>query len=1093
MFCQSPLLLDVAHGRLAITKAVNDLKSNDGDKSQKTNQTQLLKLANQLIHCILLAVQDLKTASILDVEQEKDMLDDQLVNHIFHEPEKEVSNLHTNKVHAKMLHFVEALMTGVHTDSNKLMVKSVLHVVQPFIVEYQVLIQHAVETITLAHRTTTKLAYILSSIFSQLLIKGFCPPADMEEELSDEKGELKEVEDAGIGEGQGAKDVSDQIENEEQVEDAAGGESKGDEDDNDDDDIPAEDNAIEMSEDFEGKMHDPDQGKEDDQDDNDDQSNTEEDIEKQMGDLGDDAEADKLDERMWGSEDEEEEDENKNGMQEEKGAGMDADQSEMAAKDDQIGEDQGEEKRKPNDEEEEVDEQKLGDQSEFDPNERDDFHEEESKDAPEDMEIPDNVNLDGEDNDEEGTEQERNLDENTAMETEEDNIEEQEENEPETEAGDENVEKDVEQLDEENNTNDDMDTPCEEINAEDEIQEDESNEQTQQEPANAQENKDESNSDDKDDENEEENKPAQGTQLPSEENEISETDEKVMDKISKKQAATNENNVQQSENASELVSQESKEEGKDDQKSGNAPSSDQNSESTTDMLSQNASNMEQKDPSAVESERNLGKSDSKRSLADAKEQQVKRVRTVDAADEKETANKKENTEAEMYKHIVDDKNGYDQQALDAATDQQMEEQKPKTNEQAQDETEEDVEPKRNTKDLQDTIAMDTNEGETATTESMARENDTMLDVPNIPQTENVEEAQDNKQRDEDELIQRSLAMSSIHTNLEHWTPCEQFTSFTPEEIQEIRKLMEEQLRDKETVDSLNQKDSERLWQQYLSLTQPLAQQLSEQLRLILEPTQAAKLKGDYRSGRRLNMRKVIPYIASGFRKDKIWLRRSKPSKRAYQVMLAMDDSSSMADNHTKQLAFESLAVISSALSTLEAGQLAVCSFGEDANMLHDFSQPFTDQSGSSILQKCTFQQEQTKIAKLLEANSKFMKSAQMNYMSSADPRISQLLLIISDGRGLYIEGRETVESAVRAARDCGIFIAFVILDNPKMKDSILDIKVPIFKQAGQMPEIRSYMEDFPFPFYVVIRDVNALPDTLSEALRQWFELVTSST
>lgn len=49
------------------------------------------------------------------------------------------------------------------------------------------------------------------------------------------------------------------------------------------------------------------------------------------------------------------------------------------------------------------------------------------------------------------------------------------------------------------------------------------------------------------------------------------------------------------------------------------------------------------------------------------------------------------------------------------------------------------------------------------------------------------------------------------------------------------------------------------------------------------------------------MRKVIPYIASQFRKDKIWLRRTKPSKRNYQVMVAMDDSSSMADNHSKQV------------------------------------------------------------------------------------------------------------------------------------------------------------------------------------------------
>ena len=60
-------------------------------------------------------------------------------------------------------------------------------------------------------------------------------------------------------------------------------------------------------------------------------------------------------------------------------------------------------------------------------------------------------------------------------------------------------------------------------------------------------------------------------------------------------------------------------------------------------------------------------------------------------------------------------------------------------------------------------------------------------------------------------------------------------------------------------------------------------------------------RGDYRTGKRLNMRKVIPYIASQFRKDKIWLRRTKPHKRQYQIMVAIDDSSSMMDNHSKQV------------------------------------------------------------------------------------------------------------------------------------------------------------------------------------------------
>jgi hypothetical protein len=63
----------------------------------------------------------------------------------------------------------------------------------------------------------------------------------------------------------------------------------------------------------------------------------------------------------------------------------------------------------------------------------------------------------------------------------------------------------------------------------------------------------------------------------------------------------------------------------------------------------------------------------------------------------------------------------------------------------------------------------------------------------------------------------------------------------------------------------------------------LAGELTEQLRLLLEPSKASRLAGDYRSGKRISMRKVVAYIASHFRKDKIWLRRTRPDKRQYQV------------------------------------------------------------------------------------------------------------------------------------------------------------------------------------------------------------------
>ena len=55
---------------------------------------------------------------------------------------------------------------------------------------------------------------------------------------------------------------------------------------------------------------------------------------------------------------------------------------------------------------------------------------------------------------------------------------------------------------------------------------------------------------------------------------------------------------------------------------------------------------------------------------------------------------------------------------------------------------------------------------------------------------------------------------------------------------------------------------------------------------------------------------------------------------------------------------------------------------------------------------------------------------------------------------------------MRVAREANIFMVFVILDNPTNKDSVLDIRVPIFR-PGKPPKIKSYMEQFPFPFYIM--------------------------
>lgn len=86
---------------------------------------------------------------------------------------------------------------------------------------------------------------------------------------------------------------------------------------------------------------------------------------------------------------------------------------------------------------------------------------------------------------------------------------------------------------------------------------------------------------------------------------------------------------------------------------------------------------------------------------------------------------------------------------------------------------------------------------------------------------------------------------------------------------------------------------QRLLARCTALTGGLTGELVEQLRLVLEPTTASRMTGDYKTGKRLNMKKVIGYVASNFRQDKIWQRRTKPDARRYQVMLAIDETRSM--------------------------------------------------------------------------------------------------------------------------------------------------------------------------------------------------------
>ncbi len=85
---------------------------------------------------------------------------------------------------------------------------------------------------------------------------------------------------------------------------------------------------------------------------------------------------------------------------------------------------------------------------------------------------------------------------------------------------------------------------------------------------------------------------------------------------------------------------------------------------------------------------------------------------------------------------------------------------------------------------------------------------------------------------------------------------------------------------------------------------------------MLEPQQIASYQGDFKTGKKLNMKKIIGFIASNYRKDRIWLRRAEPTDRSYQIHLSLDDTKSMGINGVGAESLKSLMALALALSKL---------------------------------------------------------------------------------------------------------------------------------------------------------------------------------
>ena len=882
---------------------------------------------------------------------------------------KELSIIKQQKSLDKLLSILSRSVGLANSKKMFLEVQESARVGENYLQVVKIMEQHSV----LGLLSFNKLLSVIVKVFSEISINGFCPIKDLDDESSKPSNDFKSSEEeAGLGQGEGSKDVSDQIDNEDMLDGAY--QNQEDAKEEEEQDNKEEDNGIEMSDNFESNLQDK---KQDDPNENDEeQEDKSNELEDEKGDVDDHED---LDKDMWDEEDAGEED-SKEDLEDSdsKGNAMEEKMEDLSAKEDN---EKSEEKRQRKEETEEP--------PEFDDDQTDPYHGEENRfDEPESFDLPENMDLDDGEK--------------------EDNFEEPEVNEPE-------VKPDFEDLDESDPPDEDennIDKGMPEI----EMMEDETDPVRIEDAVES-----EKAEQDKDEETEIETK-----------EDIKEASESGMD--------VDEQSDQQAVNVENELDQEKKDQGNDGLNTNNS-----------DISSKDSFGVVGKDDEKDETKDDTGagtSSDCEKSFA----KDTEKVEKLDIVDGQATEEDSEG-EANLFQHVENERET-DRTAIDRANEKEVKEQvlpdnfemeenqeKEKVQKMEEDETFKNESTKESTK-------------KTPGKEESSEDNKGKIETPGelIPTF--------GASRGTESLISEPGAMDfQRHQTLEMDVP------ISLEPIQ----LSDAPLSD-------------------LPVMTQLSHQLCEQLRLILEPTKASKLQGDFKTGKRLNMRKIIPYIASQFKKDKIWLRRVKPNKREFQILVALDDSSSMSDNETREIALSSLNTLSSALSLLEVGQIGVVRFGQKAEVIHPLGSQWSQTAGARIQNQFTFDQKETSLISLLNLSTQVFRRQAAS--ASRNSTVSQLLIIVSDGRGIYHEGREKVMQTVLRARHAGYFCLFLIVENPSAKDSVLDIKLPVFS-GGKLLSIDSYMEHFPFQHYIVLRDVNNLPRTLSDALRQWFELVLS--
>ncbi|ATY64261.1 midasin, putative [Cordyceps militaris] len=912
-------------------------------------------------------------------------------------------------------------------------------VVSPILQEFVFFCQKSVENALSVHKSTTHMGYVLTRAFTQIGTQGFCTPQEKSDETS---GEGKVEAGTGLGDGEGAEeDISKDIQPDEDLTELAQEANKEQNGEMED-----EKDAVDMAdEELEGDLGSVDGADEEEEDGskNGEEEEEENDMDEEAGDV-DDLDPTAVDEKMWDGEDEEKADKDQQG---EKAQGQ-------KKEDDPIPDE-----TKPS--KDEAEKEADGDDK------KDDTQEDEAEDEDEEVQAQEELNK-----------QDQNVQENDTLALPEEmdlDLEDEEEM-----SGDEDID-DFSDVDK-----DEPVTEQQEDNP-DEDGEEEVGDETQQKPAEPEEGEGESekeNEEDMDvnavgeDEVEEDVKePDQQEKLDDEQQENAPDQSDPTDAAELDNAAPSDvksSGQDQNKDAMELDDQfqaNAAEQNEGDM--GEAGADENTSSGNKGANSRTEKSAEQQDEDAAEPE--TARKDPFKKLGDALERWHRQQSDIKEAQpnedvKQEQGNQPDEQTQREFQHLQDDKTAPDTQAMGTADN-------------------EDIQP------MDEAMAIDEEKKDPESRVTEGADDQETDETPDEMDTTEADGTKADNEREDD-------GRSGVKTRQGNYDrePTPEEDGVKKEESEEDESL--QNASEKLSITHISDDDRHlrdlgdclREWSDFQSKTHSHSLSLTSQLRLILTPSQSTKLSGAFRTGKRLNIKRIIPYIASSYKRDKIWMRRSVPTKRTYQVVLCVDDSRSMGESSSGTLAMESLVMVARSLAMLEVGQVGVLGFGANVFTAHRLADPFSADAGAKVLQQFSFSQDRTDIVQLIRQTIDNFRLARQQQAGGGSADLWQLALILSDGL-TPSSAHDEIRRLLREAMEERIMVVFIVMDDrDKVSgDSVLELKEAKFVNEGGESRvvIERYLDTFPFQYYLIVHNLEELPSALAGLLRTWFAEVNS--